>query len=260
MTGTAAHRAETRPKSRPSTPLRRALLLEWRSHRELLLIYAALTAGIVLIAVVADLRFGVVGIVLAARLPADLADRVPEDGRQLRSALGISRADAVRARTLVVCGGQLMLALGAVGEILLTDWLPSERHMISFDIRRGEEGPHPMAWPDHLVDIGAWTGAILWTHALSGGRAFRLGARPSPLGTMAQYVGICLLAGFLFVSTVQLIQMALTGVDTGAVAALESMPQFVIAARSAQLLTLLPVLGGGLLALLLAHRRWVRRA
>lgn len=252
MTGTAAHSAVTRP----------ALRLEWRLHHELLLIYAALAVGIVLVAVVADLRLGVVAILLAARLPADLADRVPEDGRQLRSSLGISRADAVRARTLVVCGGQLMLALAAAGAILLTDWLPGEGHWSSLRYSRAGEAPTTVASWAHLLDIGLWTGAILWTHALSGGRAFRLGARPSGMGAMAQFLGCCLLAWFLFISSAQVITMVLMTADTGVLVELRALGDhpFAVGARFGQVLTLIPVLGGGILALLLARRRWVRRA
>ncbi|MDN6400908.1 MAG: hypothetical protein L0K01_10745, partial [Brachybacterium sp.] len=93
--------ALTIARQRPSTPLRRALALEWHRHRDRLLLFAVLSVVIGVIAVVLDVRLGWVALLLAARLPADLADRVPDEGRQLRSALGISRADAVRARTLV---------------------------------------------------------------------------------------------------------------------------------------------------------------
>ncbi|MDN5822267.1 MAG: hypothetical protein L0H39_12360, partial [Brachybacterium sp.] len=260
MTGTAAPRAGAHQGTRPSGPLYRGLVLEWRRNRERLLVYAVLTVTITLIAVIFGVRLGFVAILLAARLPADLADPEPKDARQLRSALGISRADGVRARTLMISAGQLMLALGAAGAILLTDWQPGERHWASFDGSRNGAGALPMTWPDHLVDIGLWTGAILWTHALSGGRAFRLDERPSGLSTMARFLGLCLLAALMFVGLVQIVNMMLMTMDTGVIGVLDAMydSRFVAAARIGQLLTLIPVLGGGIIALLLASRRWAR--
>lgn len=246
----------------PSTSLSRALALGWRTHRALLLFHAALSVGILLGAILFDIRLGVVAILLAARLPADLADRVPEDGRQLRGAARISRADAVRARTLLACGGQLVLGLGAAGAILLTDWAPAERHWLSIDLRPAARPPSPMTELDHLVDIGMWTGAILWTHALVGGRAVRLGARPSGIGAIGTFLVVCLISLCVFVGAVQLSALALATVDSGALAALDASREsrFLVVARAGQLLTLAPALGGGALALLLAHRRWVRRA
>ncbi|MGO1408929.1 MAG: hypothetical protein ACTHV2_11130 [Brachybacterium sp.] len=255
--------ALTTARQRPSTPLRRALALEWHRHRDRLLLFAVLSVVIGVIAVVLDVRLGWVALLLAARLPADLADRFPDEGRQLRSALGISRADAVRARTLVVCGGQLLLALGAAAAILLTDWPPDERHWASFDVRQ-ESGlaPTPMALVDHLVDIGLWSGALLWTHALVGGSAFRLGERLSAIGALASFLGACLLAGLVVVASSVLVGWALPQPGPEAMEALETLgaPQFVLAARSGQAIALLVALGGGALALTLAHRRWRRRA
>lgn len=261
MTGTADSRTAARSAPRPLTSLGRALGLEWQHHRGRILLYALLAAVIVLVAILAELRLGVVAILLAARLPADLAD-ASEDGRYQRSALGISRADAVRARTLMICGGQLVLALGAVGAICLTQWLPDARHWSSFDIRSTELGPLQMTWWDHLVDIGLWSGAILWTHALVGGRAIQLGERPSRIGALAQFIGISLLAWLMVAGSTLLASVVLMNLESDAAAALGAAgtTRFVVAARVGQSLTLVLTFGGGVLALLLAQRRWVRRA
>lgn len=257
MTGAAP--ATTR--QRPSTPLHRALGVEWQHHRGRILLCVILAVVTVLVAVIVDLRLGVVAILLAARLPADLAD-ASEDGRYQRSSLGISRADAVRARTLLICGGQLALGLGAVGAILLTEWHPEARHWSSFDIRSTELGPLPMTRWDHLVDIGLWSGAILWTHALVGGRAFQLGERPSGIGALAQFLGISLLAWLLVAGSTLLASFLLMNLEAEAASAFDAAgtTRFVVAARVGQSITLLLTFGGGVLALLLAQRRWARRA
>lgn len=242
---------------RPSTPLRRALGLEWRLHRERFLLFAGLSLLTVLLSALIDLRIGVLGLLLAARLPVDLADRVPEEGQQLRSALGISRAQAVSARTLMVCAGQLVLGLGVAAGILIGDWPPEQRHWMSFDIRATSQvGPDQMTLPDHLVDIGLWAGALLWTHALTGGRAFSLGARLHGRVALARFFGILLLAGLGFAGAVQLIELILPAGEDSA----DLVRHGLLQARLAQGLMVTVTLGGGILALLLAHRRWLRRA
>lgn len=248
--------------TRPSTPLRRALGLEWRRHCDLLLVHAALAVMIALIAVLLDTRLGVIAILLAARLPADLADRSAEEGRQLRSALGVSRADAVRARTVMVCAGQLVLALGACAAILLTDWGPSASHWSSVSYSTAGEVPEPLSLREHLLDIGLWSGAILWTHALSGGGAFRLGGRPSGIVMVARFLGLCLLAYVVLVGSAQAVTMLVMSSETGFLAGLRALDAhpFEIGAGLGQALALAVLLGGGAVALLLAHRRWVRRA
>lgn len=247
---------------RPSSPLRRALGLEWHRHRSLLALYVSLAAAIVLIAVFLDVRLGAVAILLAAHLPADLADRVPEEGRQLRAALGISRAEAVRARTLVVCLGQLVLALGAAGAILLSDWSPGQRHWNSVMVSDTVNGPQPMTGWDHLVDIGMWSGALLWTHALTGGAAFQLGARPSKLQAVGAFLGSCLVAGLVMAGTLLLTSWALMTLEPGSVEVLRNAgtDRFELAVSFGQGIGLLLALGGGILALVLARRRWMRRA
>lgn len=256
MTGSAL----TMARQRPSTSLRRALGHEWHHHRDRFLLYALLAVVIAVVAAVGDVRFGWVAILLAARLPAALAQEVREDGRQLRSALGISRADAVRARTLMVCGGQLVLALGAAGAILFAQWPADERHWASFDHRPySGVGPTPMGLIDHLVDIGLWTGALLWTHALVGGHAFRLGEHVSKLGALASFLGICVVAGVLFSASSA---AAIWALGLPALEFLDAVrpERLVLAARSGQVVALLLTLSGGAFVLALALRRWVRRA
>lgn len=236
-------------RQRPSTPMRRALGLEWAHHRDGFLLYALLAVAIAVIAALTDVRLGWVAILLAARMPAALAEDGTDDGRLQRSALGISRADAVRARTLMVLAAQLVLALGAAAAILLAQWPPEERHWASFDIRPFENsGPTPMGPIDHLVDIGLWSGALLWTHALVGGGAFRLGERVRSIGAMATFLAVCLVAAVLFAASITGVSWALGG------------SEFLLEARLGQAITLLLTLGGGALALAIAQRRWVRRA
>ena len=262
MTGTADQRTAARPAPRPLTPLRRALGLEWHHHRVRILLYAMLAVVIALVAVFVDLRLGWLAILLAARLPADLADAVPEDGRQQRSALGISRADAVRARTVLICAGQLVLALGAVGAICLTEWPPEQRHWSGFDIRSTGLGPLPMTWWDHLVDIGLWSGAILWTHALVGGRAFRPGAKLSGVDALARFLGVSLLAGLVVAGSTLLASFVLLNLESEGAASFDTdaITRFVVAARAGQLVTLTLAFVGGIVALLIAQRRWARRS
>ena len=145
----------------------------------------------------------------------------------------------------MVCAGQLVLALGAAGAILLGDWPASARHWSSFDIRPTSEGLRPMGWRDHLMDIGLWIGALLWTHALTGGRAFDLGVRPSAVVALARFLGCCLLAGAGIAVAWWLLGAVLPAVT---------------AARLAQVLVLVLTLGGGALPLVLGQRRWRHRA
>ncbi len=256
MTGAAPIPTAPSVPARPSTPLRRALDLEWRRRRDLLALYGALSLALVLLAVLLEVRLGVVLILLAARLPADLADPVPEDGRQLRSALGISRADAVRARTALVTAGQLGLAACAAGIILLSDWPADALHWSSVDIATGTgRWAPPLLWA-HLVDIALWSGALAWTHALVGGDAFRLDVRLTGRRAIARFLGVCLLSYLVLWGSMLLISyLMLTGgfEDSGA-------SRFIVASVAGQVLTIGLVLGGGVTALLLRHRRWVRRA
>lgn len=258
MTGTApAAQAAPRPRLRPSTPLRRALGLEWRRRRDLLALYGAFVLVALLLAVLFDVRLGVVLILLAVRLPADLADPVLEDGLQLRSALGISRADAVRARTLLVSTVQLLLVLGAAGVILLSDWAPETQHWNDLGIVSAhDDGSAPPTTWEHLVDIGLFSGAIAWSHALAGGDAFRLGVRLTGRHAIARYLGVCLLTYLVLIGSMLLTSGLLlsAGVDD------DLGTRFVIAERAAQVATLVLALGGGIAALLLRTRRWVRSA
>ena len=253
MTGTA----QTIAQKRPSTPLRRALGHEWRRRRDLFALYGVFMTVALQCAILFDFRLGIVLILLAVRLPADLADPVLEDGQQLRSTLGISRTHAVRARTLLICAGQLVLVLGAAGIILLSDWAPGSLHWSGFDIVTAQDdGSLPPDLGDHLVDIGLFSGAIAWTHALIGGDAFRLGARLTGRRAVAQYLGVCLVVWLLLTATVMLASHILlsNGIDD----ALGT--RFVLAERIAQGTALLLTLGGGITALALRSRRWVRRA
>ncbi|AXK44385.1 hypothetical protein [Brachybacterium saurashtrense] len=256
MTGSAL----TATRKRPSTPARRALGLEWIHHRDRILLYALLAVAIAVIAAVTDIRLGWIAILLAAWMPATLAEDGTDDGRLQRSALGISRADAVRARTLMVCVSQLVLALGAAAVILLAQWPPEERHWASVDGRPFSfSAPTAMGLMDHLVDIGLWSGALLWAHALVGGSAFRVGERVGKLRAMATFLGVCLVATVLFGVSVA-VASAAHGLPVLDDADALSGTGLLLEARLGQILTLLVTLGGGALALVLAHRRWVRRA
>lgn len=256
MTGSVL--ASTTP--RPSTPVRRALGLEWTHHRDRIVLYALLAVVIAVIAAATDVRLGWVALLLAARMPAALAEGGTEDGRLQRSALGISRADSVRARTLMVCAAQLVLALGAAAAILLAQWPSGERHWASVDFRPfSYSAPTPMGLTDHLVDIGLWTGALLWTHALTGGSAFRLGERVGQIGAMATFLGVGLVAGVLFSASTLGMSLVVALPFFDSVEALSG-STFTLEARLGQVITLLLTLGGGVLALVLAQRRWVRRA
>lgn len=242
--------------ARPSTPLRRALGVEMRLHRDVLAIYGMIAVLLLLLAWYIDLPFGVVLILLAARLPADLADTRVEDGLMLRSSLGISRADAIRTRFALVTASQFLLAIAAAGIILVTDHAPSYTHWSSFEISRDGSVPVPLTLRDHLVDIGLWSGAIAWTHALIGGEAFRLGRRPTGRRALALFLGVCLLTylvlmGSMLLTSYLLMTAGIDGIDGF---------RFVAAATTAQLLALVLTLGGGITALAVARRRWIRRA
>ena len=244
-------------RQRPSTPLRRALGHELRRRRDLFALYGVIMTVCLQCAVHLDLRLGFVLILLAVRLPADLADPVLEDGRQLRSALGISRADAVRARTLLISSGQFLLVLGTVGVILLSDWQSGSQHWSTLQVATGTDpGPAPPGLWDHLVDIGLFSGAIAWTHALIGGDAFRLGARLTGVRAIAQYLGVCLLS-WLVLSGGVLLAGAL---PQGAGADEAPGARWAIATTLAQVIALVLSFAGGIAALVLRSRRWVRRA
>lgn len=254
MTGIdlAPERAE-----RPSTALRRALDHEWRQHRDVIAFHGVIAVILIQLAWLLDIPFGVVLILLAARLSADFADTRPEDARLLRSSLGISRADAVRARFLLVIAGQLLLALAASWIILITHHPTGYTHWSGFDIASSTgTRPAPPALWDHLVDIGLWSGAIIWTHALIGGEAFQLGTLPTGRRALALYLGVCLLAFLVLTLSMVLISSLLMvlGID-GA-----DGHRFIVASTAAQAITVALTLGGGTVALLCNRRRWVRRA
>lgn len=253
---TSTHLAPGAPglQRRPSTPLRRALGFEVRQHWDVLAFHGVIAVILVLLAWYVDVALGVVLILLAARLPADFVDRRPVDGRMLRSSLGISRADAVRARFLVVIAGQLLLAVAAAWIILLIDPAPSESHWSTFDIG-SSLGPVPLTLRDHLVDIGLWSGAIAWSHALIGGEASRLDKRPTGRRAIALYLGVCLLA--LVVLTVSgVLTNHLLGAGSGGI----DLQRAFAVAEISQAITVALTLGGGITALLMARRRWIRRA
>lgn len=257
MTGAAPTPTAPNTPQRPSTPLRRALGHEWRQRQIALVLYGAFAIALVLLHAFLGLRLGVLLILLAARLPADLADPVLEDGRQLRSSLGISRADAVRARTALVAAGQLVLGLCAAWIILFGEWPPGAMHWSSVDVVTASDGGStpPVVW-EHLVDIGLWSGAIAWTHALVGGDAFRLEARITGRRAIARFLGVCLLAylvlaGSALVMSYLLLAAGVEGTDGS---------RFITASVAGQVLTVGLVLGGGVAALLLRYRRWVRQA
>ena len=242
---------------RPSTALRRALGHEWRQHRDVIAFHGVISMILIQLAWLLDIPLGVVLILLAARLPADFADTRPGDGRLLRSSLGISRADAVRARFLLVTAGQLLLMIAAAWIILITDHAAGYTHWSSFDITSSTgAGPAPPALWEHLVDVGLWSGAIVWTHALIGGEASRLGTQPTGRRALALYLGICLLAYLVLTLSMLLISSLLMvlGID-GAEG-----HRFIAASTAAQAVTVALTLGGGSAALLLSRRRWIRRA
>lgn len=256
MTSTDQTPAAAGTPARPSTALRRALGLEVHQHRDVLAFHGVVAVILILLAWLPNVPFGIVAILLAARLPADLADQVPEDGRMLRSSLGISRADAIRARFLVVTGGQLMLAIAAAWVILVTDHGSGQSHWSTFEFSRDGFGPSPLTLRDHLVDIGLWSGAIAWTHALIGGEAFRLDKRPTGRRAIALFLGVSLLSYLMFRGSMMLTSYVLTTAGIGGVDG----SQFVAAATTAQIVALVLTLGGGITALLMARRRWIRRA
>lgn len=241
---------------RPSNPRRRALGFEVRHHWDVLAFHGVLATILIVLAQHIHVTLGVVLILLAARLPADLADQVREEGRMLRSSLGISRADAVRARTLVVLAGQLLLAAGAAWIILITDHAPGHTHWSTFEISPAGFGPSPLTLRDHLVDIGLWSGAIIWTHALIGGEVFQLGRRATGRRAIALFLGVCLLSYLVLVAGALLTNYAL--MTAGADGSGGS--RFAAAAMTAQIFALVLTLGGGIVALLMARRRWIRRA
>lgn len=241
---------------RPSNPRRRALGFEVRHHWDVLAFHGVLATILIVLAQHIHVTMGVVLILLAARLPADLADQVREEGRMLRSSLGISRADAVRARTLVILAGQLLLAAGTAWIILITDHAPGYTHWSAIDISPVGSGPSPLTLKDHLVDIGLWSGAIIWTHALIGGEAFRLGRRPTGRRAIALFLGVCLVTYLALWISALLTNYALMTAGVDEIGGSRSGA----AATTAQILALVLTTGGGIAALLMARRRWIRRA
>src|SRR5699024_11569835 len=102
-------------------------------------------------------------------------------------------------------------------------------------------GPASPTLGDHLVDIGLFSGAIAWTHALMGGDAFRLGARLTGRRAVAVYLGTCLLLGVVLSLSGMLTAELLLRVGTDD----DPYAPFALAAKSAQGIAVGLALGGG---------------
>lgn len=194
------------PGSRRGAGFRRALRMDIRLHRADLLGYLVGAAFFILLAVL-GIRLGVILILWAACMPAILGRTDRPGLSQLRGALGISRADVVRARTVLVCSVQFVLAILVVVIMLLapeTATDPDDQPMTR-QVTVSDDG-HLMVPTVHLWwDVVTWVWAIIAVHIMSGRDALRRSTRLNVIGGLACYAGAYVLSTVLIVGLNQLI-------------------------------------------------------
>lgn len=239
-------------RERPTGSLRRAFALEHKHHYDLLGLYGILAVVVIQLSWFAEIHVGFVLILLAARAPCDLVGRRHDDERLLRASLGISRADAVRTRFLMVLWCQVLLMAGAAWSILARDYGPDDLHWSSF---ASSPGPAALTLQDHLVDIGLWVAAIMWVHALLGGEANRPGRGPAGARAIALFIGVSIMECMLLIGVWWLVRLPFENSPSGG-----DMTSFAQTSSTAQLITVALALGSAVLVLLWRRRSWIRHA
>jgi hypothetical protein len=171
------------------TGLSRALRLDLRLQRPTLLSYLIVAVIFTLLALVGA-RFGFFVILWAACMPVFLGRADRPETRGLRAALGVSRADAVRARTAVLVLAQLVLMVLAALILLLapdpsTVDEPSmvAQHEFATDVYMTVPSAH--FWSDVLT----WSTAIVVVHVMTGHEALRRATWLQTIGAVACYFG-----------------------------------------------------------------------
>lgn len=242
----------TTHRERPTTPLRRAFALEREHHQALVGFYGLLAVAVIQLSVFGGIHLGFVLILLAARVPANLVTHRHDDELLLRASYGISRADAARARFWMVLWCQAPLVLGAAWSILARDYGADGSHWSTFS---SSPGPSTPVLRDHLVDIGLWTAAIIWVHALLGGEANRPGRGPAGARAIALFLGVSIIEGIVLAGAWWVLRVLEEG-DPSA-----GDPSTMIAtSATAQWITMALALGSAILVLLWRRRRWIRTA
>lgn len=239
-------------RMRPSSPSRRALALERRHHRDLAGFYGLLAVAVIQLSVLGGIHLGFVLILLAARVPADLVSHRHDDERLLRASYGISRADAARARFWLVLWCQTPLVLGAAWSVLARDYGTGGSHWSTFSY---SPGPSTPVLRDHLVDIGLWTAAVIWVHALLGGEANRPGRGPAGARAIALFLGVSIIEGIVLAGA----WWVLRAVEEGGPNSVD-LSTMIATSATAQWVTMVLALGTAILVLLWRRRRWTRTA
>lgn len=172
------------------TGFSRALRLDLRLQRPTLLSYLIVAVIFTLLALV-GMRLGLFLILWAACMPVFLGRADQPGTRGLRAALGVSRADAVRGRTALLCLAQLTFAVLA-GLIL---WLvPDQGGTVdeaSMTTRQEISGDLSVVVPSaHFwSDVLTWSTAIVVVHVMTGREALRRATRLHTASAVACYIG-----------------------------------------------------------------------
>jgi hypothetical protein len=228
-----------------------AVRVDIRLLRIQLRMLGAIVFGFVVISF-GGFRGGFLLILLATVMPAYLARGGHGSADELRASLGISRADAVRARTRIVCTAQIVL-------ILLMTMIALFGHVDGSSILATltggivlVNGPSVVVWADILT----WAPAIVVAHAVVGRAAMREADRVREFLGLGVYIGTYV--GLVVLAV--LISAPLGAFDTVAVRSVgdlvESTPTFMTVRIAIGGLALV----GSVVALAVRYRTWIREA
>jgi hypothetical protein len=171
-----------------SDSLRTALRLDLRLHWSYL--FWILVLGVICLysAVAHGTRWAIGPILCAAAVPGALGSDDPDSIHELRAALGISRAAAVRSRTRMVCVLQGLLAAVAAVAIFAGDDPdgPGVMHRIVHAGGMQVMAPTIHYWADLLI----WLTALIASHLLYGCVAMRAGTTFALVGCVATYLWV----------------------------------------------------------------------
>lgn len=266
MTTTATRPTTTRETDRRErrAALVRGLHLEFARHRCYLLMSVALCLLLVAGSLVWTFQLGFLVILWTLHLPAKLASPVKDvawrgDRDQLwRATQGVSRADTVRARTLLIGIAQTFAVLVVTALVLINNVGVTSLVLVPGSERLVEISA---AW---LLAVGplTFTAAIVWSHAVVGGQALRSGRAYVLASSLCTYVAVYLALGLgsLF-AAIGVSFLAGDGVDS-----FMPEPELFLESDAGQwsLLTaiLVPLLAllAGIYALVRRSRRWARGA
>jgi hypothetical protein len=235
-----------------SDSLRTALRLDLRLHRVELRAVLALVFGFGVISF-GGTRIGFFLIFMAAVMPAYLAHGDHPSAPELRSSLGIARADVIRARTRIVCTVQtVLIVLGTF--VVLFGYVDDESSLL-VTLTAGTvlvNGPSAEVWADILT----WVPAIVVAHAAMGRVALSEGRRVYEFLCLLIYLGTYL--GLVVLAV--LISAPLGAFSKGPARDVWELVQDTPMLSTVRVVVGALALVGAVAALAMRHRTWIREA